>query len=303
MIIKMPSYEMKIIESKSIIINVGKNINVLDLNSFKELYRLNSLKYPSYVAVSDDEKYFACSDTSGNIEVYDLKTGKLMLKNKGVSCEGGNIYFLKDNVVSISWNGEIFSLDVNKNICNVLLETGLCCYNMHIIKDRILLINHILYRNRTNIYQVKLNDNKATLNLLFESNEYTVYNTSCYFNDRECYFFARKEKYLSRYDYIVKIDFESNKMEKILDIKNMLDRNFMKKISSLNDFVDMIIIENRRQMILAYRKNIFFIDLLENKIINNLEFEDITSINIVRREVLIIATEEDVRVLDLNDLF
>ncbi len=299
--IKVPSFEIMIVKDSSKMINVGANINIFDLNNFKELYRLNSLKDPSHIAVSDDEKYFACSDTSGNIEVYDLKTGKLILKNKGVSCEGGNIYFLKDNVVSISWNGEVFSLDVNKNICNVLLKTDLVCFNMHIIKDKILLISPE-YTKRTKIYEVKINENKAILDLFIETNDYIVCNNAYYFNDKECYLYAYRKNFLCRNDCMVKINFENKTIENALDISNIIGINSFRIFLNMGDIKDFIVCNDKKLLILAYSKSVLFIDLLQNKVINSLKFDYISNINLLENNKLIVGMWENIKILSLNDL-
>lgn len=96
------------------IYNVGGTVCKLIVKEKpQEVYRISSLKYPSEIVLSDDEKMLAIFSTEGYIAVHNAANGKLIASTKALKQEGQGIYFLEgiSKIICSTWDGNIIIFD------------------------------------------------------------------------------------------------------------------------------------------------------------------------------------------------
>ena len=131
---------------------LGGSTRIANLSGERETIVLSKVKYPSKIAISNDEKILALKTTGRKIEAYNLDDYSLVGKYKALGDDGSNICITPDNkyIMDGTWDGKVYFIDIKKNTYR------------NIITEQNTMIHSIFNKDGNNHYIVLRNHKKSS---------------------------------------------------------------------------------------------------------------------------------------------
>ena len=306
--IRKPSYKILFSEDEQTLFSVGGTVSAFDVSGEKavELLRLNSLKNPSRITVSSDEKLLAYSNTSGHIAVHDIDSGKLLIKSKCLSEEGNSLFFLKGNkqIISSGWDGRVFILCLESGDVTVIFDGLSIPEIIPIFGDDYLVLGSDISDEimSTSIFKISLGGDVLTEEL-HSALPYVLQTVSTVRFKDEVFFcesIARGRSFNAR-DSILSFNLSTNEMTTIFCVNEVVNKKDL--IGEFGIFTSMCISSDGRCLLIGYSDAVIAFDLFKKKLIGTVEMKYVSSLKFLSLDKrAAIGTWTNTHIIDFETL-
>lgn len=296
---KKTSYGMKLTKDKDKLINVGSKVTIFQIQGEKlEIaYELTTLKNPSYIALTLDEKVLACANTSGHIALHNFSNGELIFKTKALSRECGSLIFTSDGtqIIFTTCEGDIVSIDAQSGKIIKHLETDMFLPKIFSGDGGDLFVHNQL----GTIYRFVTDTATLQLEALFSIQPYALDLTSNLLARAGSKYYLLGEK--DENTYILICSLQEHKLIDILDLNQILGvETFF--LNEYGIIYGACIREQEDYLVIGTSRYVIVLDLIEKKHVVTIEKKYVSNLMFFNPETLLVGSWNGIRTYSQEEL-